>query len=82
MKTPYTPNKPGNEVEPHKRLILEVARDIRAAWPNVYYAAKPYLQAMLTMTTMERDYGSDSAKSVIVYFSATPQRFEANRPGN
>jgi hypothetical protein len=66
---------------PHERLILEIARDIQAAWPNVYYGAKPYLESMLTLTTMSSKHGLDDAKTIVVYFlaNATTFRGEAAR---
>jgi hypothetical protein len=70
-----TPTIRGNQ--PHKRLILEVARDIVRAWPNVNYAAEPYLQAMLTLTTSQSVCvcGRDSAVSVVLYFLSNARMF-------
>ena len=53
-----------------KRFLSEIADDIRANWPNVNYAAKPYLDAMDTLTCIEDTYILDSAKSIILYFLA------------
>jgi hypothetical protein len=60
---------------PHKRLILEIARDIQAEWTNVHYAAKPYLEAMLEMTTMDKAFGMDNAYSIILYFLGNASSF-------
>ena len=75
MPTTYIRGKLANRAEPQKRLILEVARDIRAQWPNVNYAAQPYLDAMLRMTTIDKPYGQDDAQSVIVYFLGNATMF-------
>jgi hypothetical protein len=49
-----------------------IAREIRDDWSKqgtgVNYAAKPYLQAMGQMTTVNENYGCDSGKSVVAYF--------------
>ena len=50
------------------RPIYEIAREIRADWKNVNYAAKPYLDAMRDLTNITDTYGYDSAKSVVLYF--------------
>jgi len=50
------------------RLLCTIADEIRNDWHNVNYAALPYLQAMATLATINDNYGSDSAKSVVLYF--------------
>lgn len=57
------------------RNISEIARDIRKAWPNPYFAAKPYLEAMLTLTTIDSKYGYDSARITITYFLSNASSF-------
>lgn len=58
-----------------KRLIHQIARDIRLHWNNVNYGAEPYLQAMETMYTMKDSYGNDSAESILNYFLANAHVF-------
>lgn len=58
----------GVSQDAHTRLISEIARDIRQHWPKVNFAAKPYLDAMAHLGTMQDTYGQDSAESVVVYF--------------
>ena len=50
------------------RSLNLIARDIRQDWKNVNYAAKPYLEAMQSLTSITDSYGSDNAKSVVLYF--------------
>ena len=57
------------------RLVSDVAADIRKAWPKVNYAAKAYLEAMETMSTMDKPYYEDSAQSVILYFLSNASTF-------
>ena len=37
-------------------------------WKNPNYAAKPYLDAMSLMTTVEKGYMADDGKGIILYF--------------
>lgn len=53
-------------VEP--RPIETIAAEIRADWKPVNYAARPYLDAMSGLITMNDSYGADSARSVVSYF--------------
>jgi hypothetical protein len=50
------------------RPLNLIARDIRQDWKNVNYAAKPYLDAMQSLSSITDRYGSDNAKSVVLYF--------------
>ena len=51
------------------RPIYEIAAEIRKDWgAKVYFGAKPYLDAMTTLDTINDNYGLDSAKSIIRYF--------------
>ena len=50
------------------RPLNLIARDIRQDWKNVNYAAKPYLEAMQSLSSITDSYGSDNAKSVVLYF--------------
>ncbi len=60
------------------RPIYQIAAEIRKTWANVNYAAKPYLEAMETLTDITQNYGADSAKSMVIYFlsNATTWRGE------
>lgn len=48
--------------------ISGIANVIRGDWGNVNYAARPYLDAMDSMTRASDDYGMDSGASLINYF--------------
>ena len=52
------------------REINTIARDIRNNWKNINYAAKPYLDAMMQLNTIQDNYYRDSAYSIIIYFLA------------
>jgi hypothetical protein len=55
-----TPNAP--------RPLYQIAKEIRQDWKNVYFGAVPYLQAMMSLNSIDDNYGMDSAKSIVLYF--------------
>ena len=63
------------------RPLYEVAREIRKDWKNVWFGAKPYLDAMGQMQSVNDMYGMDSGVSVVLYFlsNATTWRGETAR---
>jgi hypothetical protein len=52
------------------RPLSEIARDIRRNWQNVYFGAKPYLEALYSLDSIKDNYGADDAKSIVMYFLA------------
>ena len=51
------------------RTLHEIAADIRKDWgAKVNFAAKPYLDAMASLTSINDNYGWDSGKSIVLYF--------------
>jgi hypothetical protein len=51
------------------RPLSEIANDIRLDWGSkVNYAAKPYLEAMFDLRSINDRYGYDSADSIVRYF--------------
>ena len=51
------------------RPLHEIAREIRKDWgAKVNFAAKPYLDAMATLDSVDDNYGWDSGKSIVLYF--------------
>jgi hypothetical protein len=63
------------------RSLSVITADIRAHWPKVNYAAKPYLDALSQLSDVNSDYFADSARSVVLYFlsNATSWRGEDAR---
>jgi hypothetical protein len=61
------------------RPLSEIAAEIRKEWAKVYFGAVPYLDAMSTLTSIDDNYGCDSAKSIVLYFlsNATSWRGDA-----
>lgn len=50
------------------RPLYEIAKEIKKDWVKPNYAAKPYLDAMQSLESINDTYGWDSAKSVVLYF--------------
>ena len=64
---------PGIEVihitdKPKQRKIYQIAGEIFIKWKKVNYAAKPYLDAMLSLTDKDDKYICDNASDIIRYF--------------
>ena len=51
------------------RPLHRIAQEIKKEWGDeVNYAAKPYLAAMATLTSVDDMYIMDTGKSVVTYF--------------
>jgi hypothetical protein len=50
------------------RPIYVIAREIQQDWKSVNYAAKPYLDAMGCITTINDSFGMDNGKTMVLYF--------------
>jgi hypothetical protein len=61
------------------RSIRSIALDICKEWEKVNYAARPYLDAMLQLNSINDRYYDDSAKSVVLYFLSNASGFRGER---
>ena len=61
------------------RSIRAIALDIKKDWVKVNYAAKPYLDAMLELDSINDKYYEDSAKSVVLYFLSNASSFRGEK---
>ena len=52
------------------RPLWQIAKEIRRNWTNVWFGAKPYLDAMGMLNSIDDDYGLDSGESIVLYFLA------------
>lgn len=50
------------------RPLSVIAAEISRTWPNVYFAAKPYLRAMQSLGSIDDTYGYEDASTVVLYF--------------
>ena len=61
----------GLTIEQLQALSLRrLAYLIKANWTRVYFGAKPYLDAMVTMESTTDAYGCDDGRSIVRYFLA------------
>ena len=60
------------------RPIYEIAQEISNDWSKINYGAKPYLNAMLTLNSIDDSYGYDSASSIIRYFLVNSQTWRGD----
>ena len=64
------------------RSLHEIAKEIKKDWgAKMYFGAKPYVDAMICLDSVNDMYGCDTAKSVVAYFlcNATRWRGETAR---
>ena len=47
--------------------LSAIARLIRIHWAKPYFGAKPYLEAMGCLESINDPYGMDSGRSIVVY---------------
>ena len=71
IRTQMTPTQlPPEKPFLHQQSIYDIAALIRKDWKNVYFGAKPYLDAMSKLTNISDRYGADNAKTIVLYFLA------------
>ena len=63
------------------RSLSAIAADIARNWPNVYFGAVPYLDAMRSLDKISDRYICEDARSIVLYFlsNATTWRGEHAR---
>lgn len=57
------------------RPIWQIAREVNNVWSNVYFGARPYLNAMFSLVSINDKYGYDEATEIIQYFLANATSF-------
>lgn len=55
--------------------LSRIASEIRKNWPKIYFGAKPYLEAMTSLDSINDAYGFDSGKSIVRYFLCNAATF-------
>lgn len=61
-----------------KENLSSIAKLIRSDWKNIYFGARPYLDAMECLQTITDYYGDDSGKSIVQYFLANAQSWRGD----
>jgi flavorubredoxin len=62
-----------------KRPIHEIAKEIVQDWKNVYFGARPYLDAMMDLDKATDSYGQDPATSIIAYFLSNARGWKGDK---
>lgn len=57
-----------NIVTEETESLSKIAYEIEKDWKNVNYAARPYLDAMKQLNSINDKFGYDDARSIIAYF--------------
>lgn len=52
------------------RPIYRICYEIKREWPNMSPYAKPYFDAMHSLTSIKENYYADTGVSVVLYFLA------------
>lgn len=72
IKQKYSINEENNMARP----LSEIAMEIYDNWDNIYFGAKPYLEAMATLDKITDKYMLDSGSSVVAYFLANASQWK------
>jgi hypothetical protein len=60
------------------RSISSIAYDIKRTWAKPYFGAKPYLDAMTQLGSINDKFIDDDARSIVMYFLANASTFRGN----
>lgn len=53
------------------RPLCEIAREIHTDWgKKIYFGAKPYVSAMMSLNSIDDKYMFDDARTIVSYFLA------------
>ena len=54
------------------RTFAEIAQEIKQSWKNIYFGAKPYVDAMAKINSTDKNasYLFEDAESIVLYFLA------------
>ena len=61
------------------RSLRTIAQEVRSDWKNVWFGAKPYLDAMETLDSVDDNYYLDSGVSIVLYFLANAQTWTGDK---
>jgi len=60
------------------RPLHEIAREIRRDWKPVDYSAKPYLEAMGDLDSVNDKYGEDDGRYIVNYFLSNSSKWKGD----
>ena len=59
------------------RTIKEIAQEIQSDWKNVSYSAKPYLEVMHRLNTINDKFMMDDASTIVLYFLSNAKGYRS-----
>jgi len=62
-----------------QRPINVIANEISKDWQQVHFSAKPYLDAMYSLKSIDDNYIMDSGRSIVSYFLANAQTWKGEK---
>ena len=65
-------------LELSNKSLSDIAHLIKQDWRNLSIYAKPYVEAMEQLNSIEDNYYADSAQSVVLYFLANAQSWRGD----
>lgn len=63
------------------RPISEIAAEIKREWKKPYFGAVPYIDAMLSINSIDDQYIAEDGRTIVIYFlaNAMPWKGETAR---
>jgi hypothetical protein len=62
------------------RTLNVIASEIKKDWgAKINYAAKPYLEAMFCLDSVNDKYGMDNGKSIVLYFLSNAGQWRGDK---
>lgn len=57
------------------RTFAEIAQEIKQTWKNIFFGARPYVDALMTINSSDKSapYMFEDAESIVLYFLANAQ---------
>ena len=52
------------------RMLRDIAKEIKQDWKNVSVYARPYLDAMEGLSTVNENYIAEDGRTIVLYFLA------------
>ena len=65
-------------MELNKKTLREIAQIIKQDWNPVYFSAKPYLDAMEQLDSVDESIGYDDGVSIVSYFLINAKQWKGS----
>mgnify|MGYP007062867913 CR=1 FL=1 len=85
MRTPQVESLPGMTplgIKPSPipaRPLYIIAKDIVNDWHNINYSAKPYIEALSNLSSINDKYYQDNARSIVLYFLSNAKGWKGEK---